>query len=66
VFRSQLISEPPEFKVAAVRGSNEEDHFKNHVNSSFRKIYDVNLRKNSVTSLTSGVEQMKAGYVQCS
>lgn len=61
--RSQLISEPPEFKVAAVQGSNEEDYFKHHVNSSFRKIYDVNLQKNSVTSLTSGIEQMKAKYV---
>ena len=49
--------------MAAVLGSNEEDYFKHHVNSSFRKIYDVNLRKNSVASLTSGVEQMKAGYV---
>ena len=61
--RSQLITEPPEFKVAAVRGSNEEDYFKHHISSSFRKIYDVNLRKNSVTSLTSGIEQMKAKYV---
>ena len=61
--RSQLISEPREFKVSAVRGSNEEDYFKHHMNSSFRKIYDVNLRKNSVASLTSGIEQMKAKYV---
>ena len=61
--RSQLISEPPEFKVAAVRGSNEEDYFKHHMNSTFRKIYDVNLRKNSVASLTTGIEQMKAKYV---
>ena len=60
---SQLISEPPEFKVSAVRGSNEEDYFKHHMNSSFRKIYDVKLRKNSVTSSTSGIEQMKAKYI---
>ena len=60
---SQLTSEPPKFKVAAVRGSNEEDYFKHHMNSTFRKIYDVNLRKNSVASLTTGIEQMKAKYV---
>ena len=36
--RSQLTSEPPEFKAAAVRGSNEEGYFKHHMNSSFRKI----------------------------
>ncbi|KAL9962532.1 hypothetical protein ACROYT_G031640 [Oculina patagonica] len=59
----KLISEPPEFKVAAVLGSNEEDYFKRHVNSSYRKIYDVNLRKNSVTSLESGIAQMKAGTI---
>ena len=49
-----------------MRGSNEEDYFKHHINSSFRKIYDVNLRKNSVASLTSGIEQMKAKYVRFS
>ena len=61
--RSQLISEPPEFKVSAVQGSNEQDYFKHHINSSFRKIYNVKLRKSSVTSLTSGIEQMKAKFV---
>ena len=63
MFFSQLISEPPAFKLGAVRGSNEEDYFKHHVNSSFRKIYNVNLQKNSVTNLDSGIALMKTGYV---
>jgi len=43
------------FQVAAARGSNEEDYFKRHVNSSFRKIYEMNLRENSVPSLEKKV-----------
>ena len=60
-FSIQLISEPPMFKAAAVRGSNEEDYFKNHINSTFRRIHEVNLRENSVSSLETGVEQMRQG-----
>ena len=49
------------FQVAVVRGSNEEDYFKHHVNLSFRKIYEMNLRENSVPSLEKGVEHMRQG-----
>ena len=60
-FFLQLTSEPPLFRVAAVRGSNEEDYLKNHVNSSFRKIYEVNLKEHIVPSLDEGVKHMLQG-----
>lgn len=47
--------------VGAVKGSNEEDYFRHHVNPSFRKIYEVNLQKNTLKSLDYGVTLMRNG-----
>lgn len=57
----QLTSDPPVFKMAAVRGSQEEDYFKRHAKYSFRKFYEANLRDNSVPNLETGTEDMRLG-----